>query len=128
MRIAFGAGLVAFGFLLAGCSIFHHKHAAGPAPTPLDQPPALQMQQTGKPVIKPDLRSTGQVAMVNADARFVVITFDTGAVPAAGRRLNVYRAGQKVGEVTVTGPQHENDTVADIVSGDIQLHDEARAE
>ena len=41
-------------------------------------------------------------------------------------RLSVYRNGLKVGEVKVTGPQHENDTVADIIAGDVQLHDEVR--
>jgi hypothetical protein len=86
----------------------------------MSQPPGL--------VIKPDLRSAGQVAMVNVAARFVVISFPPGSVPPVQSELNVYRNGLKVGTLKVTGPQRENNTVADIISGDIHLHDEVRAE
>jgi len=86
------------------------------------------MNPQPKTIIKPDLRVSGQVAMVNPEARFVVISFPPGSVPQTGQRLNVYRNGLKVGEVAVTGPQHENDTVADISAGDVQVHDDARAE
>jgi PBP1b-binding outer membrane lipoprotein LpoB len=120
MRIAIGLGLLGATLLLAGCSLFHHKPAPNPAPPEMTSPP--------KTVIKPDLRVSGQVAMVNTEARFVVISFPRGSVPRTGQRLNVYRNSSKVGEVTVTGPQHENDTVADINVGDIQVHDEAKAE
>jgi len=111
-------GLLGAILLLAGCA--HQKPAPNPAP------PAGSGQP--KAVIKPDLRTSGRVAMVNAQARFVVISFPPGPVPPADHRLSVYRDGLKVGEVKVTGPQRENDTVADIITGDIQLHDEAREE
>jgi PBP1b-binding outer membrane lipoprotein LpoB len=114
MRIAIG--LLSATLLLAGC-VFHHKSEPNPAPAPASQP---------KAVVKPDLRVFGQVAMVNAEARFVVITFPAGSVPPPERRMNVYRGGLKVGEVKVTGPQRENETVADIIAGDVQPHDEIR--
>jgi hypothetical protein len=104
--------------LLVGC--VHHQPAANPGPPVSSQPSGA--------VIKPDLLISGQVAMVNAEARFVVLTFPPGPVPQTDHHLNVYRNGLKVGEVKVTGPQHEFDTVADIVSGDVQLHDEVREE
>jgi len=66
--------------------------------------------------------------MVNGAARFVVVTFPVGTVPPVDQRLNVYRNGLKVAEVKVTGPQRDNDTVADIVSGEVQLHDEVKAD
>jgi hypothetical protein len=47
-------------------------------------------------------------------------------MPQTDHHLGVFRNGLKVGEVKVTGPQHENDTVADIITGEIQLHDEVR--
>jgi hypothetical protein len=122
MKIAIGLGLLGATLLLAGC--MHPKPAPNPAPPVQSQQPKPVIT----PVIKPDLHLSGQVAMVNAAARFVIISFPPGPVPPTGTRLNVYRNGLKVGEVTVTGPQHENDTVADIITGDIQLHDEARAE
>jgi len=118
MRVSIG--LLGAAVLLAGC-VFQ-KHTVAPKPAP------PVMNQQAKPVIKPDLGTAGQVAMINASARFVVITFPDGHMPQTDRQLNVYRNGVKVGELKVTGPQRENDTVADIISGDLQLHDEVRAE
>lgn len=102
-------GLVLAATLLAGCAHHHRK-------------------TTAQPVIKPDLQLTGSVAMVNADARFVVVTFPPGSVPSTDARLDVFRNGLKVGELKVTGPQRENDTVADIVSGQIQPRDEVKGQ
>jgi hypothetical protein len=116
MKIAIG--LFCATLLLAGC--VHHKAALNPVPPVTSQPP--------KAVIKADLRTSGQVAMVNAEARFVVLSFPPGPVPQTDHRLNVYRNGLKVGEVKITGPQHENDTVADIIAGNVQLHDDVRDE
>lgn len=64
--------------------------------------------------------------MVNPTARFVVMTFPFGGVPAVERRLNVYRNGLKVAEVKVTGPHRDNNTVADIVAGEVQVNDQVR--
>jgi PBP1b-binding outer membrane lipoprotein LpoB len=116
MKIAIG--LLGAALLLAGC--VHHK------PAPNSAPPVRSQQP--KAVIKPDLRVSGRVAMVNAGARFVVITFPPGPVPQTDHCLNVYRNGLKVGEIKVSGPQRENDTVADITAGDVQLHDEVKEE
>ena len=82
----------------------------------------------GQPVIQPDLRATGEVEMVNPTARFVVLSFPPGPVAPPDHHLNVYRQGLKVGELKVTGPQRGNDTVADILAGEIQVHDEVREE
>jgi hypothetical protein len=43
-----------------------------------------------------------------------------------GVRLNVYRHGLKVGEVKITGPQQEDNTVGDIASGEVEVGDELR--
>jgi hypothetical protein len=114
MRTAIG--LLGATLLLAGCA--HH------ATIPNSTPPVLTQQP--KAVIKPDLEASGRVAMVNAEAHFVVLNFPPGPMPQIDHRLSVFRDGLKVGEVKVTGPQHENDTVADIITGDVQLHDEVR--
>jgi PBP1b-binding outer membrane lipoprotein LpoB len=110
-------GLLVAALLLTGC--LHHEPASNQIPAGGQSSPAI---------IKPDLRTSGQVAMVNAEAHFVVLSFPPGPVPQTDHHLNVYRNGLRVGEVKVTGPQHENDTVADIVTGDVQLHDEVREE
>jgi hypothetical protein len=66
--------------------------------------------------------------LVNVQARFVVITFPPGAMPRAGQQLSVNHRGLKVGEVKITGPQRENDTVADLIAGEANVGDEIKAE
>jgi hypothetical protein len=73
------------------------------------------------------ISNIGKVAMVNRASHFVVVTFSPGEVPAAGQTLGIFRHGEKIGEAKVTGPQHDNNTVADIVSGQPQAGDEVRA-
>jgi len=80
-----------------------------------------------KPVITADFRPVGKVAMVDGPGHFVVVSFEPGAVPKAGTQLNVYHAGGKVGEIKVTGPESNNNTVANIEAGEIQVGDETRA-
>ena len=117
MKIAIGLSCAIL--LVAGCA---HQAPAGQPSMGLGSAPPPRA------IIKPDLQTSGQVAMVNSEARFVVLSFPPGPLPPAEQRLNVYRNGMKVGEIKVTGPQHENDTVADIVAGDVQVHDEVRSE
>ena len=81
-----------------------------------------------KVVIQPDLRRAGRIQLVNAQGRFAVMVFLDGQVPAADAHLSVYRNGLKVGEIKVTGPQRGNDTVGDVIAGDVQVHDEVREE
>jgi len=45
---------------------------------------------------------TGEVAKVNPVARFVVLSFPLGPMPALDQQLNLYRKGAKVAEVKVT--------------------------
>jgi hypothetical protein len=107
-----------------------HKSATAPAPrsAPAASVKPAANQAPAKPVVQPDLRATGQVAMVNTEAKFVVVTFPGGNVPENGRMLSVFRDGSKIAELKVTGPQREADTVADIISGDVQVNDQVRVE
>lgn len=91
-------------------------------------PKKHQTRATAKPVapLYPALSNPGKIAMVNRQVRFVVLTFPVGAVPGIAQKLNVYRNGSKVGEVKVAGPQRDNDTVADIITGELQVNDEVR--
>lgn len=66
------------------------------------------------------------MARVNSAARFVILTFPVGQMPPVGQLLYVYRHGLKVGEVRVTAPQQDDNTAADIVSGEAALGDEIR--
>jgi hypothetical protein len=67
---------------------------------------------------------TGKVASVNPTLRFVVLDFPLRRMPALDQRLNIYRGGQKVGEVKVTGPSLNTTIAGDLLSGDAQIGDE----
>jgi hypothetical protein len=103
-------GLLCAVCLFAGCA--HPKPAA----------------ERPVPHVTPDLRAVGRVALVNNEARFVVINFPPGAVPQAGQPLNVSHHGLKIGEVKITGPQRDNDTVADLITGEAYVGDEVKGE
>ena len=68
----------------------------------------------------------GKVALVNLTARFVVLNFPVGRLPLIDQRLNLYRGGLKVGEVKVTGPQYDDNVVADLVAGESEVGDQVR--
>jgi hypothetical protein len=55
-----------------------------------------------------------------------VLGFTVGQMPKQDQGLFLYRDGMKVGEVKITGPQRENNIVADLVTGEAQVGDEVR--
>jgi hypothetical protein len=79
-----------------------------------------------KLIVTPEKALTGKVAFVNSTSRFVVLNFPIGHLPALEQRLNLYRGGLKVGEVKVTGPQYDDNIVADLVGGDSEVGDQVR--
>ncbi len=81
---------------------------------------------SGQPVVTPSNALVGKIIRVHLDGRFVVVNFPVGQMPALDRTLNVYRGGLKVGEVKTTGPQRDDNIVADIVVGDCRQGDEVR--
>jgi len=70
--------------------------------------------------------AAARVVSFNPVGRFVVLNFPVGELPGIGDTLSLYRAGLKVGEVQVTGPQRNTDIVADLVTGEAQVGDEVR--
>jgi hypothetical protein len=99
--------------LLSGCTHLKSKPPARPAI------PALA-------VVTPDNSLAGKVVSYNSVGRFVVLNFPSRLMPQTDQRLFLYRAGLRVAEVKVTGPQNDDNTVADLVSGDAQAGDEVR--
>ncbi len=69
---------------------------------------------------------TAKVVSYNEAGRFVVLNFPLAQMPGVERRLFIYRQGAKVGEVKITGPQRDNITVADLISGEAQPGDEVK--
>jgi hypothetical protein len=77
-------------------------------------------------VATPENSLTGKVVSVNETARFVVLSFPVGRLPAADQRFSVYRRGLKVGEIKITSQQLNEYIVADILEGDAEAGDEVR--
>jgi hypothetical protein len=73
-----------------------------------------------------DRRVTGRIVSVNPTLRFVVMDFPVWGMPALEQRLHVYRDGQRMGEVKVTGPTVETTVAGDLVAGEARLGDEVR--
>ena len=76
--------------------------------------------------IVPDTGLIGKVASVNASLRFVVLNFPVGRMAAVDQQLVLYRQGQKIGEVKVTGPRQDDNIIADLASGEAEAGDEVR--
>jgi len=106
--------LVIVGMLAAGC--LHHRPARTATPA------AVAPQS----IVTPDNSLTARVVSYNTSGRFVVLGFPVGQMPKLEQGLFLYRDGMKVGEVKITGPQRENNIVADLVTGEAQVGDEVR--
>ena len=79
-------------------------------------------------VIIPITSSTGIVATVNEPLRFVVLDYALTGLPKIDQVLYIYRRGQKVARVKVTGPIRGQTVAADIIEGIAAKGDEVRAE
>ena len=118
MRILLLAGVIVFLF----CGCFGRKKSQ-------QQGASSDGRGSGtgqKLIVTPQNGLVGQVAHVNTSGRFVVLNFPVGRLPALELHLNVYRKGLKVGEVKVTGPQYDDNVVADLLAGDSQVGDQVR--
>jgi hypothetical protein len=97
---------------------------ATPAPTkPAEIPAAPVALPT---IVTPDASIAGKVVAYNSAARFAVMSFPAGPMPGQDQSVFVYRGGLKVGEIKITGPQRDNNTVGDVVNGDAQMGDDVR--
>jgi len=116
------------GMLVSGCSILPWtKKQPQPAPAPAPATP-VPVSHSAPPVVTPDSSLTARVASYNSVGRFVVLSFPVGQMPKLDQTLFLYRNGLKVAEVKVTGPQRDNNIVADLVNGEAQAGDEVRSE
>jgi hypothetical protein len=127
MKISTLGALLLVAVLANGCVLFHHHPTttAPPAQNSAYLAPATP-SATLNPIVTPDNSLTAKVATYNAAGRFVVLSFPVGQMPNMDQTLFLYRDGLKVGEVKVTGPQRDNDVVADLVTGTAQAGDEVR--
>jgi hypothetical protein len=109
--------------LVSGCLWRRHPAAPTPAAT---RPPTSVTATNQEVIVTPADGLSGKVARVNSNLRFVVLNFPVGQMPAINQRLVVYRSGLKVGELKVSGPQQDDNIVADIIAGEATPGDEVR--
>lgn len=108
-----------------GCLFGRHKKSAAPPPANVNLAPG-STNAAENFTITPDQGVVGRVSSVNGDLHFVVLTFPFGHLPPVGSRMNIFRNGAIVGEVKISGPQRDDNSVADIILGDAQKGDEVR--
>jgi hypothetical protein len=119
MKLRLLVGLFLAGFIACGCA--HHR-----APTPESTPAPTPVSTNPEPIVTPDNSLSAKVVRYNSVGRFVVLSFPVGQMPQNGQTFFLYRAGMKIGQVKITGPQRDNDTVADLIEGDAQQGDDVR--
>jgi hypothetical protein len=105
---------------LIGCGCAHR----GPAPAPFE--PGSTTPGGQGVIVTPDNTVVGKVISVDGPGGFVVLNFPLGRMPESQRRYHLYRRGLKVAEVWISGPQTGENTVADILTGEAAVGDEAR--
>ena len=109
--------------LLAGCA------PTKPGPNGQAASPPVKRVKPSKaapPIITPAYGIIGKVALVNDKLRYVVIDFTLSRKPEPEIRLNVYRNGQKVGEVKISDQAQESNVAADITAGEVKVGDDVR--
>lgn len=111
MKLLFPVCLIAL-TMAGGCALW-----SDPTPAP-SKPDEL--------LVTPEHSLVGKVVTYNVAGRFVVLDFPVGRMAALDQTLFVYRDGLKVGEVKITGPERDTNTVADLISGEAQKGDEVR--
>jgi hypothetical protein len=130
MRIV---GLALLSIALIGISACARKKAAAPAapavfsPVPGVASVSSNAPTPGQPLtITPERGLNGRIISVDNSARFVVVGFPSGRLPPQDQRFNVYRQGLKVGQIKISGPQLNQNIVADLTDGEAQPGDDVR--
>ncbi len=78
------------------------------------------------PVVTPVNPIQGRVTQVNARLRFIIVDFAFSAPPALQARLGLFRDGQRIGEVRISGPANGTSIAADVLSGAAAVGDLVR--
>ena len=114
--------------LVTGC-ITHNSGGAKGQGAFSDPPNAVSSRTAdGKLIVTPETGLSGKVVRVVTSGRFAVLNFPIGRMPLIDQGAEVYRQGLKVGELRITGPQLDDNIVADILTGDVQPGDQVRVQ
>lgn len=112
--------LVLCALAVSGCA---SKPPASSSPAAAGAAQNIKPDGSKKPIVTAETSLSGKVVNVNLSGRFVVLNFPPGRMPQLEQHLNLYRKGLKVGEVSISGPQYDDDIVADLVAGQAQAGD-----
>ena len=113
-----------FILLFAGCSTA--KKADAPTAPQRKVATTLKTEPPPKTRLLP---INARVVGGKQEFRFVIIDFTNGRRPALDEKLGVYRLGQKVGEIKISGPFWQDTTVAaDLLAGEAKYGDEVKAD
>lgn len=140
MRFALSMSLtvVALGMLLVGC-----RSTPGSSQPGERNVPKANVSTKGGGLVRPEsgsaastnaatakattlLPASGRIHSVSPVAPFVVVDYILGGMPPLQSTLDVFRAGQKVGQVRLSGPEQNGFVAADILNGILQVDDEVR--
>jgi hypothetical protein len=110
--------------MVAGSGCARHKNRV-PVISGAAQSPG-GFSNIGHLILTPETGLSGRVVRINPGGRFVVLNFPVGHLPSLDQRLSVYRLGLKTAELKVTGPQLDDNVVADVLAGDVQVGDQVR--
>jgi hypothetical protein len=116
MKTVFLFAVLVSAVLSSGCSMFQNQ--------PGTVRPAIRAG--AKNIITPDLSLSAKVVSVSLIGRFVVLSFPARQMPNLQQTMFLYRDGLKVAEVKITGPQQEDNIVADLVFGEANVGDIVR--
>ena len=111
-----------FAILLTGCASKQKLETAAPPTRQVATSVASEKPQTRV------LAFSGRIASVNEKLRFVVVDFTNSRRPELEQRLSVYRLGQKVGEIKISGPYRNTTVAADLTAGEAKYGDDVKAE
>ena len=126
MRITFLCAALLLVWSLTGCFWRKDGRQAQLAPIGISQSGTNAPNTNDIFTVTPAEGLNGRIASVNSSLNFAVLTFPIGQMPPVDAHLYVYRNGSRAAELKVTGPQKEDNTVADIVSGVAMPGDEVR--
>lgn len=124
MKFRLSLGLFLAGLLASGC--MSHPPAEPPSAPPPITLASTNSSTSSAPIVTPDTSLSAKVVKFNSVGRFVVLSFPVGQMPEVGQTFFLYQAGVKVGQVKITGPQKDNDTVADLTDGVAQEGNDVR--
>lgn len=102
-----------------------------PLESPANQPPPSYQPVTQTTTPPPRARIvpvTARIASVNDRLRFVIVDFTNSRQPTIDERLSVYRVGEKVAEIKVSGPFRNTTVAADILTGEVKYGDEVKTQ